>query len=94
MDGGQASAPPQYRAGVKPPPGFSAPALEKRLNLRRRAREDAARNLPRPDAEDLSAAEQSILETVAGERALISSASKPRPKPSGGCERWRPRRRT
>lgn len=71
MDGGQAKAAPHHRATAKPPPGLSAAALEKRLGLRRRAREDAARNLPRPDTEDLSPAEQSILETVAGERARI-----------------------
>jgi hypothetical protein len=71
MDGGQAKAPNHRPAGAKPPAGLTASALDKKLNLRRRAREDAARNLPRPEADELSPAEQSILEAVAGERARI-----------------------
>ncbi|MBC7768278.1 MAG: hypothetical protein H7124_05785 [Phycisphaerales bacterium] len=70
MDGGQAKASPQ-RAGAKPPQGLSAAALEKRLSLKRRAREDAARNLPRHDALELSAAEHAVIEAVANERALV-----------------------
>ncbi len=52
-------------------PGMSAAALDRRLNLRRCAREDAARGLPRADSDALSAAEQAILAAVANERALL-----------------------
>ena len=61
MDGGQAR-PNAARAAAKPPQGLSASALERRLGLRRRAREDAARNLPRHDAADLSEAEKAVIE--------------------------------
>lgn len=71
MDGGQAKA--SGRA-AKPPQGFSATALEKRLHLRKRAREDAAHNAPRHDAEDLSAAERAVLEAVGTERAHVDQA--------------------
>jgi hypothetical protein len=71
MDGAHANA---ARARVKPPAGMSAAALDKRLGLRRRAREDAARNLPRPEAEDLSPAELAIVEAVAAERARVDQA--------------------
>jgi hypothetical protein len=70
MDGGQAK-PANVRPAVKPPQGLSASALDKRLGLRKRAREDAARNLPRQDADDLSPAEFSVLETVGAERARL-----------------------
>jgi hypothetical protein len=73
MDGGQSQA-PSVRASVKPPPGLSASALDKKLGLRKRAREDAARNMPRQDAADLSAAELSVIEVVAAERARIDQA--------------------
>lgn len=69
MDGGgQARA--NGRA-AKPPSGFSAAALEKRLQLRKRAREDGMHNSPRYDTEDLSAAERAVLEAVGAERAHV-----------------------
>lgn len=67
MDGGQGRA----QAGVK---ALSAAALEKRLQLRRRARDEGARNQPRADAGDLSQAELDILQAVAGERGRIDQA--------------------
>jgi hypothetical protein len=70
MDGGQAKA-ANVRPAVRPPQGLSASALEKRLSLKKRAREDAARNLPRHDSDELSAAEQAVLEVVGGERARL-----------------------
>ncbi len=70
MDGGQAKA-ANVRPAAKPPQGLSASALDKRLGLRKRAREDAARNLPRPDDEELSAAECAVLEVVGAERARL-----------------------
>ncbi len=73
MDSGQAKA-PNARAAVRPPLGLSAAALDKRLNLRRRAREDAARELPRHDAADLSAAELAVIGELAGERARLDQA--------------------
>jgi hypothetical protein len=75
MDGGQAKAPNgAHRTAAKPPQGLTPAALDKRLGLRRRAREDAQRNLPRHDAEDLSAAELAAIEAVAGERARVDQA--------------------
>lgn len=73
MDGGQ-SPNGAARPVVKPPQGLSAAALDKKLGLRRRAREDAARNLPRHDSEELSAAELSAIEAVAAERARVDEA--------------------
>lgn len=73
MDGAQGKASPQ-RATAKPPQGLSAAALEKRLSLRKRARDDAARNLPRHDTTDLSAAETAVIEAVAHERAQVDHA--------------------
>jgi hypothetical protein len=70
MDGGQARA-ANVRPAAKPPQGLSVSALDKRLGLKRRAREDAARNLPRQDADDLSAAEHAVLEAVGAERARL-----------------------
>jgi hypothetical protein len=70
MDGGQAKA-PNARPAAKPPQGLSAAALDKRLGLRKRAREDAAHNLPRHDADDISAAERAVIEAVGAERARI-----------------------
>lgn len=73
MDGGQ-TKPNAERAAVKPPQDLSASALDKKLGLRKRAREDAARNLPRHDADDLSAAEKAVIDAVAAERARIDQA--------------------
>lgn len=73
MDGGQAQT-PSMRAPAKPPPGLGASALDKKLGLRKRAREDAARNMPRQDAADLSPAELSVIELVAAERARVDQA--------------------
>ncbi|MBS0386371.1 MAG: hypothetical protein JSS00_13605 [Proteobacteria bacterium] len=53
---------------------MSSSALDKRLGLRKRAREDAARNLPRQDAADLSAAELAVIDVVAAERARVDQA--------------------
>ncbi len=71
MDGASANA---ARARLKSPAGMSVSALDKRLGLRRRAREDAAQNLPPQDAADLSPAETAIVETVAAERARVDQA--------------------
>ncbi len=73
MDGGETRA-TKPRAVAKPPQGLNTAALEKRLNLRRRARADAALNLPRHDDADLSAAELSVLEEIAGEAARLNDA--------------------
>lgn len=63
----------QFRTqiGVKPAPNVAA--LEKRLGLRKRARADGARNQPRPDAHDLSDAENEIVATVGAERAQVDA---------------------
>lgn len=53
---------------------LSAAALDKRLGLRRRAREDAAQNLPRQDAQALSPAETAILDAVAAAREQVDQA--------------------
>lgn len=75
MDGGQIKAPNAlHRAAARPPHGLTPAALDKRLGLRRRAREDAARNIPRHDAEDLSETELAVIEAVAGERERIDQA--------------------
>lgn len=71
MDGGQAKPSNAPRAAAKLPQGLTASALDKKLGLRRRAREDAARNLPRQDANDLSDTEKAAIEAVAAERARI-----------------------
>lgn len=73
MDGGR-DKPSAERTAAKPPQGLSAAALDKKLGLRRRAREDAARDLPRQDADDLSDAEKSVIEAVAAERARVDQA--------------------
>lgn len=73
MDGGQAK-PNAERAVAKPPQGLSASALDKKLGIRKRAREDAARNLPRQDADDLSEAEKAVIAAVASERAKVDQA--------------------
>ena len=69
MDGGQARA-AQGNAGAA---GLDVAALDKRLNLRRRAREEGARNHPPSDAEDLSETERQIVALVAGERARLDA---------------------
>lgn len=75
MDGGQAKTPNGTSQPVaKPPQGLSASALDKRLGLRKRAREDAQRNQPRHDADDISAAERAVIEAVGGERARVDQA--------------------
>jgi hypothetical protein len=73
MDGGQTQT-PSVRAAGKPPPGLGVSALDKRLGLRKRARDDAARGMPRQDATDLSAAEHAVIEVVAAERARVYQA--------------------
>lgn len=73
MDGGQ-TQPNAERAVAKPPQGLSASALDKKLGLRKRARDDAARNLPRHDADDLSDAEKAVIEAVASERARVDQS--------------------
>ncbi len=70
MDGGSArtaKAPP----AVKPPQGMSLGALDKRLGIKKRARDDAGRNLPRQDDMNLSATETAIVEAVGSERAKV-----------------------
>jgi hypothetical protein len=66
MDGGRDRPKAQAAAAQ-----ISAAALDKRLHIRRRAQADAAQDLPRMDATQLSATEQAILDTVALERAQI-----------------------
>jgi len=50
MDSGQHAKASPPRAVAKPPQGLNAAALDKKLQLRKRARDDDARNLPRHDA--------------------------------------------
>jgi hypothetical protein len=50
---------------------MSVGALDKRLQIKKRAREDAARNLPRQDDIQLSAAESAIIDAVGSERARV-----------------------
>ncbi len=64
----------QANRGAGASPALSASALDKRLGLRKRAREDAARNLPRNDSHDLSAAELAVMELVGGERQRVDQA--------------------
>lgn len=72
MDGGQTKTPRRAgRAATQAPQNMTAAALDRRLSLRKRAREDAALDQPRPDAEELSAAERIVLEAVREERARI-----------------------
>lgn len=74
MDGGSGKVAHAGRDGNAPRPVLSAAALDKRLSLRRRAREDAARNLPRNDSHELSPAEHAIVELVASERQRVDQA--------------------
>lgn len=68
MDGGQGKA---LASGKAAP---SVAALDKRLNLRRRAREAGARGEPGEEATELCAVELDILQAVAGERRRIDLA--------------------
>lgn len=68
------SAHSNARARVQPMAGLSVAALDKRLGLRRRAREDAGRALPAFDATDLSPTENAVVEAVAAERARLEQA--------------------
>ncbi len=70
MDGGQAKA-LQARTAAKLPQSMSTAALDRKLGIRRCAREDAARNLPRHDSSELSPTETAIVEIVAAERARV-----------------------
>lgn len=58
----------------RPPAGVSVAALDKRLGLRRRAREDAARGFPHAGASELTPTESAIVEAVAQERMLLDRA--------------------
>lgn len=73
MDGGQ-TRPNAERAAAKPPPGLSASVLDKKIGIRKRARDDAARNLPPHDAEGLSETERAIIDAVATERARVDQS--------------------
>lgn len=73
MDGGQ-TKPNAERLAAKPPQGLSASALDKKIGIKKRAREDAARNLPRHDSDDLSDTEKAVIEAVASERARVDQA--------------------
>ncbi|MES1200416.1 MAG: hypothetical protein ABUS57_03095 [Pseudomonadota bacterium] len=64
MDGGYAKAKADAQA-------LSAAVLERRLGIRKRAREDGVRNLPPIDAKDLSATEQAIAALVGEERQRL-----------------------
>lgn len=70
MHGGQTKPSPDF----KPPAGVSVAALDKRLGLKRRAREDAARGFPHAGASELTPTESAIVEAVAHERALLDRA--------------------
>lgn len=74
MDGGQGKLMGAGRGSSKPAAALSAAMLDKRLHLRRRAREDAARNQPRADSHDLSEAELAVIEVVASERQIVDQA--------------------
>ncbi|MBL8545119.1 MAG: hypothetical protein JNL81_01570 [Hyphomonadaceae bacterium] len=53
---------------------MSASALDRKLGIKKHAREDAARNLPRHDAQDLSDTERQIISAVAAERARVDQS--------------------
>lgn len=75
MDGVQGGAPRlSSKPAARPPADLSAAALDKRLALRKRAREDAARGLPAHDAAEISPAEQTVIETVANARVRLDAA--------------------
>lgn len=69
MHGGQTKPSLDFK-----PAGVSVAALDKRLGLKRRAREDAARGFPHPGASELTPTEFAIVEAVAHERALLDRA--------------------
>lgn len=73
MDGGQ-TRPNAERTAAKLPQSMSASALDKKLGIRKRAREDAGSNLPRHDAEDISDTEKAVIEAVASERARVDQS--------------------
>jgi hypothetical protein len=73
MDGGRLTSNAES-SGARGQRGASAPALDKRLGLRRKAREDAARGLPRADAAELSPTERLILDTLSAERAQLDKS--------------------
>ena len=63
----------QFRTQTGGKPPASVAALDRRLGLRKRGREDGARNQPRADAHDLSEAELAIVAAVASERAAVDA---------------------
>jgi hypothetical protein len=69
MDGGAGKALMRPSAGAKI--ALSVPQLDKRLNLKKRARADGAQNLPRHDAEELSAIELEIINAAGAERSRV-----------------------
>lgn len=58
----------------KLPHNLSVAALDRRLGLRRRAREDGARDQPPSSANELSPAEQAVLDALAPEYASLAGA--------------------
>lgn len=70
MDGG-AFGKPLIRPAAGAKAALSASVLDKKLNLKRRARADGAQNQPRHDATDLSAVELEIMAMAAGERGRL-----------------------
>lgn len=62
------------RAGSGAFANLTAATLEQRLALRRRAREDAARDFPPADADEISPAERAVVETVAAGRTPLETA--------------------
>ncbi len=73
MDGGQ-TKPNTERIAAKPPQGLSASALDRKIGIKKRAREDAARNFPRHDSDKLSDTEKAVIAAVASERARVDQA--------------------
>lgn len=71
MDGGDAKRPGPRAMRGNP---CTAESLEKRLQLRKRAREDAARSAPAVDANTPSDAEQAVINLIESERAALSQA--------------------
>ncbi|MDX2274017.1 MAG: hypothetical protein NW206_01090 [Hyphomonadaceae bacterium] len=72
MDGGTGRSLLKPAAGAKI--ALSTAQLDKRFDLRRRAKADGGQNLPRHDASELSAVEQDVLRAVAAERGRIDQA--------------------
>jgi hypothetical protein len=71
MDGGDPRRPGARSARGGTP---TAETLEKRLQLRRKAREDAGRGLPALDSTALSDTEQSVLDAIAREQETVAQA--------------------